>query len=366
MSGKKKGKWGIVSFVGTLLAAVLVIVAVLALAGKCKNEPDAPLPEVPKAVQVEFDKQGIVFGGGSASAGQVSTPDPDPAPALPEGAFTLSAEELRYLPGETVKREITASAADVKWSAAWADPSSEWARGKAVTDYVRLVPSGKTVSVEFLAPFGERIKIVCSNESGKRECFCDCVKTVKSFSGYLSVVVQQEINPHFYSDHFSFSGVGLVNDPYTPKMEECEFEAYTLDQTLGLDLSRSTYTLTQEFIDSFRTFALAQEQATEAIRAKVNALSTETSAPMIATDPSDGMKMLFGDSPETLFNWTFPLLTDDLDYSKEGESTAMAKIFSSWLKTGGNKDIEIIDAKYFFEGSVNDYVFESKQVYRED
>ena len=75
MSGKKKGKWGIVSFVGTLLAAVLVIVAVLALAGKCKNEPDAPLPEVPKAVQVEFDKQGIVFGGGSASAGQVAVSD---------------------------------------------------------------------------------------------------------------------------------------------------------------------------------------------------------------------------------------------------------------------------------------------------
>lgn len=363
MSGKKKGKRGIVSFVGTLLAAVLIITVLLAVFAKCKKtgEPTpTPMPTpAPGEVVVELDKSGIVFGGGSASSGQVSTPDP----VLPEGAFTLSAEELRYLPGETVKREISASAADVKWSAAWADPSSEWAQGKEVTNYVRLTPSGKTVSVEFLAPFGERIKIVCSNGSGKRECLCDCVKTVKSFAGYLQVVIQQEINPHFYSDHFSFSRV-VVTDPYIPKMEECEYEAYTLDQTLGLDLSRSTYTLTQEFIDSFRPFALAHEQATEAIRAKVNALSTGTSTTMIATDPSDGMKILFGGTPETIFNWTFPLLTDGLDYSKEGESTAMAKIFSAWLKTGGNKDIAVIDAKYFFEGSVNDYVFESKQVYR--
>lgn len=363
MGGKQRGKRGM-TLIGTLLVAVLAIAGVLAIAVKCKEEADTPPAAEPGDVQVELDKSGIVFGGGAASAGHV--PERDPDPALPEGTFTLSAEQLRYFPGETGKREITASAEGVEWSAEWQDASSAWARGKAVTDYIRLSPAGGTVSVEFLAPFGERIKIVCTDGSGAQECICDCLKAVKSFSGYLGVVSGKEHNPHFHSDYFSFSEVGLVNGTYTPNMEAFEFEDYTLDQTLELDLSRSTYTLTQEFIDSFRAFALTQESATSAIRAKVNALSAERSAPMIATDPADGVNVLFGGIPNMVFHWTFPLLTEGLDYSKEGESTVMATIFSAWFSAEGNKDMEIIDARYFFVGSVSDFVFERRQACREN
>lgn len=60
------------------------------------------------------------------------------------------------------------SAADksVNWAVAFVNPSSEWATGKTVTDYVTVTPSSDgstTATVKCLQPFGEQIKITVTS-----------------------------------------------------------------------------------------------------------------------------------------------------------------------------------------------------------
>ncbi len=60
------------------------------------------------------------------------------------------------------------SAADktVDWAVAFVNPSSEWATGKTVTDYVTVTPQSDgstTATVKCLQPFGEQIKITVTS-----------------------------------------------------------------------------------------------------------------------------------------------------------------------------------------------------------
>ena len=70
----------------------------------------------------------------------------------------------------------------VDWSIAFVNPSSEWATGKTVTDYVTVTPQSDgstTATVQCLQPFGEQIKVVVtsrSNTEAKAECSVDFVK----------------------------------------------------------------------------------------------------------------------------------------------------------------------------------------------
>ena len=70
----------------------------------------------------------------------------------------------------------------VDWSIAFVNPSSEWATGKTVTDYVTVTPQSDgstTATVQCLQPFGEQIKVVVtsrSNTKAKAECSVDFVK----------------------------------------------------------------------------------------------------------------------------------------------------------------------------------------------
>ena len=57
----------------------------------------------------------------------------------------------------------------VEWTAEWEDPSSEWATGKSVEEYLTLTPLGegyvesKTLTVSCMQPFGEKIVITCTS-----------------------------------------------------------------------------------------------------------------------------------------------------------------------------------------------------------
>lgn len=69
----------------------------------------------------------------------------------------------------TVSPDNDATNTGVTWSAAWEDPSSEWATGKEVQEYLTLTPAGegykesKTVTVQCLQAFGEKIVITCKS-----------------------------------------------------------------------------------------------------------------------------------------------------------------------------------------------------------
>lgn len=52
----------------------------------------------------------------------------------------------------------------VDWAIAWTNPSSTWASGKNVSDYVTLTASGKSATVACLQPFGQQITLTAKSQ----------------------------------------------------------------------------------------------------------------------------------------------------------------------------------------------------------
>ena len=342
MSAKKRTKKRKVGLFALFLGVVLILVALLAVAVKCakRDEPGPdPLPVTPEIV-VELDTVGIVFGGSVTS-----DPDPEPDPEPGETDFTLNTEELLYVPGGETSATLTATKAGVTWTAEWEDPASEWAGGKRTENYVRLTPSGRTVNIEFLAPFGERVKIVCSDGSGSRECLCGCLKTVKTYKGYFRVVDSMEANTYFGYDTFTFGGTHQYPDSDRQIVEEESYFPYTEEQTLEWDIGSSEYRLTQEFIVSFRAYAETSGSINENIRARLGALSAEK-AYSVLNDDGEGYTVFCGAG--TGFGFCFPPLCEGLE---KDDKYTMGMILMDWYAEGSNAEIEMIEAVYRFTGS---------------
>lgn len=116
------------------------------------------------------------------------------------------------------------------WSVEFVNPSSEWATGKTVTDYVTVTPSlpiGSTAAVECKQDFGSQIKVivkVAGNETAKAECTVDYRKAVKSVPLNLSGIAF-DTNSDFVllnkslSDTFTFSSGPAVYSDYTIDVE---------------------------------------------------------------------------------------------------------------------------------------------------
>lgn len=79
----------------------------------------------------------------------------------------------------TVSPDNTAENTGLDWSMDFKNPSSAWATGKTLSDYITLTPSGddyagsKTVSVKCLKPFGEQIIITATSQDNP-DVTADC------------------------------------------------------------------------------------------------------------------------------------------------------------------------------------------------
>ena len=100
---------------------------------------------------------------------------------------TTAAEQSNASDGITLKATVMPEAEDnqlVDWSVAFANPSSAWASGKNVTDYVTVTPSADgatTATVQCKKAFGERIKVIVTsrlNEYAKAECVLDYARRI--------------------------------------------------------------------------------------------------------------------------------------------------------------------------------------------
>ena len=98
--------------------------------------------------------------------------------ALAESAYTLTA---------TIE-PVDAANKTVDWTIAFVNPSSAWASGKTVTDYVTVTPESDgalTATVENLGAFGEQIKVTVTsrdNPEAFAECTVDYAKRIESAS----------------------------------------------------------------------------------------------------------------------------------------------------------------------------------------
>ena len=100
----------------------------------------------------------------------------------------------------------TAVVPSLNWTVAFQNPSSTWATGKTVTDYVTINPTSAgaaTATAYCLAPFGETIIISAASINSVLSCSATC-----NFIADFSDVTYELVNPLGWN--VSFSTVGNV------------------------------------------------------------------------------------------------------------------------------------------------------------
>ena len=133
----------------------------------------------------------------------------------------------------TVSPDNSADNTGLDWSMAFKDPSSAWATGKTLADYMTLTPSGadvagsKTVSVKCLKPFGEQIVITATSQDNPEvtaTCTADFAQRIESATlkfGDLNVNlggdtnVKWELNPNGTGVGGATSVTSSKSDVYT-------------------------------------------------------------------------------------------------------------------------------------------------------
>lgn len=172
-------KW-IIAF--TLIAVLLAgMISVWVVLWKDKPVDENPVQEQEQEAVVT-DGDGNVMESGKVYA----------MPANMVFAAT-AAEPSDAKDGITLKATIdpdTAANQNVDWSVSFVNPSSSWASGKTVTDYVTVTPTSDgalTATVQCLKAFGEQIKITVTsraNEYATAECTVDYARRITDFTFY--------------------------------------------------------------------------------------------------------------------------------------------------------------------------------------
>lgn len=229
--------------ISAVLFAVL-LVAVLALSVLTKGFTDWQFGKELPSVN-DLNSNAVVTpqeSGGAISLSIMRAPDKTAEVTL--GDETDYESETLTITA-TVSPDNSADNTGLDWSMAFKNPSSEWATGKTLTDYMTLTPSGtdvagsKTVSVKCLKPFGEQIVITATSQDNPAvtaSCTADFAQRIESATlkfGDLNVNlggdtnVKWELNPNGV-------GVGGATNVTTEKSD-----VYTLAEDF-------TYTVTAE------------------------------------------------------------------------------------------------------------------------
>ncbi len=139
----------------------------------------------------------------------------------------------------------------VDWSVAFVDPSSEWATGKTVTDYVTVTPSSDgalTATVNCLQAFGEQIKVTVTsreNEEATASCTVDFAKRILSFAGGIGTenMANTPVAPQFSTDSdtcvFGTSIMGGLSAQCFPRVNaaKTKYSDYTVEDSFAFNFS---------------------------------------------------------------------------------------------------------------------------------
>lgn len=188
MANRKSGGTA-AKVIAWILALVLVagIVAGVVLWQKDYIQLNFPTGEQTEETPDEDDQGGLVVEDGEA-AGMTLTRSLLSASEYEEYGISPLAETAYTLTATVTPAEATDQS--IEWSVEFVNPSSAWATGKTVTDYVTVTPSGEnnqTAAVACVGAFGEQIKITAASgadSTKKAECLADYgqrIKTIKYF-----------------------------------------------------------------------------------------------------------------------------------------------------------------------------------------
>lgn len=232
---RDKSKW-VVTFIAILLAFVAIAAAFVCIFSDGftnweKFKPEEEQTETPADEGQGNDMAlvgGAVIGESVGSGVQLMSARIAPTEFAEYGISPMA--ETAY----TLTATITPSNAtnkSVDWSVAFVNPSSSWAKGKTVTDYVTVTPTSDgalTANVECKQAFGEQIKVVVTsrdNESATASCTVDYAKRVVSCS--LSSSFCEE-----YSDGFRVVDSSSVLTYFTSDDLDFVYSDYTVDDPL--------------------------------------------------------------------------------------------------------------------------------------
>lgn len=179
-------------FLAVLL--VLVIAGTAALVGVLSDgfknwDKFKPDEEQTEQTEETADNGGAIIGESVGSGVKVMS-----AKIAPENyaANGVSAQaETAYTLTATVLPEKASNKA-VDWAVSFVNPSSAWATGKTVTDYVTVTPTADgalTANVECLQAFDEQIKVTVTsrnNADATATCLVDYAERVSGYTLTLS------------------------------------------------------------------------------------------------------------------------------------------------------------------------------------
>ena len=146
---------------------VTMVVAMLSLVALCFSMVACSTPTTEQSNEANKPTNETILAGGmqvgevqdygiklmSASIPVTSYADYGVA-AIAETAVTINA---------TIE-PIDAANHGIDWTLAWSNPSSTWATGKTVTDYVNISSSGKSATVSCIQPFGQQIIVKATSQ----------------------------------------------------------------------------------------------------------------------------------------------------------------------------------------------------------
>ena len=165
-----------VSGLVTIIALVLVAILSIGLLCALFIQPNEEKPDEQTEQAAVMDGEGNAMMSGTTYA----------MPARMVFA-TTAAEVSNASEGITLTATIQPETAEnkaVDWDVAFVNPSSSWASGKDVSDYVTVTPASDgalTANVNCLKAFGEQIKITVTsraNVNAKAECTLDYARRI--------------------------------------------------------------------------------------------------------------------------------------------------------------------------------------------
>ena len=172
------------SWIITVIAMVLVAILSIGLLCALFIQPQEDEPDKTKQTeQAAVNEQAAVMDGeGNAMVSGKTYAMPQRMVFAATAAEAVTASE-----GITLTATVSPETADnktVDWAVSFVNPSSSWASGKTVTDYVMVTPTSDgalTANVNCLKAFGEQIKVTVTsrvNPEAKAECTLDYARRI--------------------------------------------------------------------------------------------------------------------------------------------------------------------------------------------
>ena len=198
------------------------------------------------------DNGGAIIGEGESNGISLISAKIATADYAANGISTMA--ETAYQLTATITPENADNKA-VDWSVSFVNPSSSWANGKTVTDYVTVTPTSDgalTANLECKQAFGEQIKVTVTsrdNFNATATCTVDYAKRVKSASFKFWSPNNEDKTVVFEGDSSSvmvnYAAGSMLESfdaikatvPYTRLEQTIEYTDYTVDDTYTLSVT---------------------------------------------------------------------------------------------------------------------------------